>query len=333
LLQKINRADWEDIMISQTTRAIGLASLIALFGQMPAAVAQDLVKVAVPQRGTWETSVPDLGNKSGIFGKNGIKLEVLYTSGGGETMQALISGGVDVAIATGAAAVFSAYAKGAPVRPIGTSVTGAREIFWYVKADSPIKSLKDAAGKTMAFSALGSSSNLATLKLIKMSGVDIKAVATGTPTATFTQAMTGQIDIGWSAAPFALGALQQHRIRTVANVGDIVEYRDMSARFHVANLNFITGKPDVLKRFMTAYSQTLDWMYGGDEAIKIFSETYNIPLAEIRQTRDEFYTRQSLDIRRVSGLDQAMADAVAYKFIAKPLSKTELDDLFKYQVK
>jgi ABC-type nitrate/sulfonate/bicarbonate transport system substrate-binding protein len=320
--------------MKHTTFAVRAVSLLILGGWLEgSAAAEDLVKVAVPQRGTWETSVPDLGEQAKIFAKHGIKVEALYTSGGGETMQTLISGSVDVAISTGAAAMFAAYVKGAPIRPIGTSVTGAREIFWYVKADSPIKTLKDAAGKTMAFSATGSSSNLATLKLIKMSGVDIKPVAAGTPAATFTQTMTGQIDIGWSAAPFALGALQEHRIRTVANVGDIVEYRDMSSRYHLANLNFITGRPDVLKRFLTAYSETLDWMYRGDEAVAIFSELYKIKPAETRQTRDEFYTRESLDIRRVGGLDQAMEDAVAYKFISKPLTKTELDDLFKYQAK
>ena len=312
-----------------------VASLMILSSGFAAdfAWAQDLVRVAIPQRGVWETAVPDLGENAGIFAKHGVKLDKLYTSGGGETMQALISGSVDVAIATGTAAVFSAYAKGAPIRPIATSVTGAREIFWYVRADSPIKSLQDASGKTMAFSAVGSSSNLAVLKLIKQSGVDIKAVATGTPVPTFTQAMTGQIDIGWSAAPFGLGALQQNRIRTVANIGDIVEYRDMSARLHVGNLNFITGKPDVLKRFLAAYSETLDWMYNGDQAIQLFSELFKIQLTEIRQTRDEFQTRQSLDIKRLSGLDQAMADAVAYKFIGKIMTKAELDDLFKYRVR
>src|SRR5437868_14746163 len=107
-------------------RALSFAVLSAV--AIDAATAQDLVRVAVPQRGTWETSVPDLGEKAGIFAKHGVKLEVLYTSGGGETMQALISGGVDIAISTGAAAMFAAYAKGAPMRPVGTSVTGAREI-------------------------------------------------------------------------------------------------------------------------------------------------------------------------------------------------------------
>ena len=143
--------------------------------------------------------------------------------------------------------------------------------------------------------------------------------------ATFTQAMTGQIDIGWSAAPFALGALQENRIRTVANVGDIVEYRDMSARLHLANLNFITGQtrraeavPGGLLR------KPLDWMYRGDDAVRVFAELYKIKEAETRQTRDEFYTRESLDIRRLSGLDQAMDDAVAYKFIGKALTKSRV---------
>src|SRR5581483_12224225 len=97
----------------RTLRAIGLSALTMVLAGT--AAAQDLVKVAVPQRGTWETSVPDLGEAAKIFAKHGIKVERLYTSGGGETMQALISGGVDVAISTGAAAVFAAYVKGAPV--------------------------------------------------------------------------------------------------------------------------------------------------------------------------------------------------------------------------
>src|SRR5436190_17872435 len=103
----------------QTTHTLAAVGLITLsLALAHTATAQDLVRVAVPQRGTWETSVPDLGQKAGIFAKHGIKLETLYTSGGGETMQALISGGVDVAISTGAAAVFAAYVKGAPVRPV-----------------------------------------------------------------------------------------------------------------------------------------------------------------------------------------------------------------------
>ncbi len=316
------------------SRRMGIVLGLGLALSGAPALAQDLVRVAVPQRGGWETGVPDMGQRAGFFAKHGVKLEVLYTSGGGETMQALISGSVDVAIATGTTAVMAAYAKGAPIRPIAASVTGPSDIYWYVRADSPMKSLKDAAGKTMAFSAIGSSSNLATLSLIRHSGVDIKATPTGTPLPTYTQVMSGQIDIGWSTPPYGLDELKDGKIRIIAKYTDIPEYRDMTARLHVGNLNFITSKPDVLKRFLAGYDETIDWMYKGDDAFKVFAEVYDDKPEHARATRDGFYPeRRMLELRRLGGLDQAMKDAQELKFIAKPFSKAELDDMFKYFIK
>jgi NitT/TauT family transport system substrate-binding protein len=46
-------------------RAVGLALVGAIMAGN--AAAQDQVRVAIPQRGTWETSVADLGEKAGIF--------------------------------------------------------------------------------------------------------------------------------------------------------------------------------------------------------------------------------------------------------------------------
>ena len=43
--------------------------------------------------------------------------------------------------------------------------------------------------------------------------------------------------------------------------------------------------------------------------LRMFAEMYKVKEADTRQTRDEFYTRESLDIKRLSGLDQAMEDA------------------------
>jgi NitT/TauT family transport system substrate-binding protein len=82
-----------------TTSALHTLSALVLSACFAGtALAQDVVKVAVPQRGTWETSVADMGEQAKIFAKHGIKVESLYTQGGAETMQALISGSVDVAL-------------------------------------------------------------------------------------------------------------------------------------------------------------------------------------------------------------------------------------------
>ena len=310
------------------TCAALLAGVIGTLLVATQSFALDMVRVAIPQRGSWETSPPDIGQAAGIFEKHGIKVEALYTSGGGETLQALIAGSVDVALSTGTSAVFGAFSKGAPIRPIASSITNAQDIFWYVPADSTIKALKDGAGKTISFSALGSSSHLATLKLIELNGGGLKAVPTGTPPNTFTQVMSGQIDIGWSAAPFGIEALEQKRIRLLARYSDIPEYRPMTARLHVANLAFI-AKGDLMKRFLAAYADTLEWMYRGDQALEVFAKFYGSSLNEIRLTRSDFYPdKASLDLKRLGGLDQAMADAVTLKFLPKPLTKAETDDLF-----
>src|SRR6187549_217643 len=90
--------------------------------------AQETLKVAVGQRGNWDTSVSELGQRAGIFKKHGLTLEILYTQGGGETQQAVISGSVDIGVAAGIMGVLSAYSKGAPVRIIGAETTGAADL-------------------------------------------------------------------------------------------------------------------------------------------------------------------------------------------------------------
>src|SRR5689334_23711133 len=134
-------------------------ALLACCGIAALAQAEDTLKLAVGQRGNWDTSVAEVGQRAGIFKKYGLDLEILYTQGAGETQQALLSGSVDIGVAAGVMGVLSAYSKGAPVRIIAAETTGARDLYWYVRADSPIKSLKDTDGKTLAYSTTGSSTH------------------------------------------------------------------------------------------------------------------------------------------------------------------------------
>src|SRR5882672_373336 len=180
-------------------RITGAAAIAVAATQ--AASAQETLRLAVGQRGNWDTSISEIGQRGGIFKKHGLNLDILYTQGGGETQQAVISGSVDVGGSAGIMGVLSAYAKGAPVRIIGAEMTGAADLFWYVRADSPIKSLKDTDGKTIAYSTNGASTHAIVLAFIKQYDLKAKAVATGNPPSTLTQVMSGQVDIGWAAPP------------------------------------------------------------------------------------------------------------------------------------
>ena len=113
-------------------------------------------KVAIGQLGLWAVEGPRLGQRAGIFKRHGLVLDIFGTAGGGETLQAVISGSADLTVGIGTAAVLRAFSKGAPVRVIAAETTGAGDLYWYVKADSPIKTLKDADGKTLAYSTNGS---------------------------------------------------------------------------------------------------------------------------------------------------------------------------------
>ena len=307
-------------------RVVAFAAMVIGTG----ALAEDTLKLAIGQRGNWENAAPELGQKAGIFKKHGLTLELLYTQGAGETLQAVISGSVDIGIGVGTAGVLGAFAKGAPVRAIANSTTGADDLFWYVPDASPVKNLKDAGGKTIAYSTSGSSTNLAVLAFIREFGVPMKPVATGSPASTFTQTMTGQVDIGWSSPPFGLEALQQGRIRIVARLSAVPAFRNQTVRLMIANVATVQQRRDAIERFLKAYRETLDWMYSDPAALKAYAEWVNIPESLAKTVREQFYPKENLRLERLSGLDEAMADAVSMKFLPAPLTKAQQDELFKY---
>src|SRR4051812_32546858 len=172
------------------------------------ASAQDSLKLAIGQRGNWDTSFSEVGTRAGIYKKHGLVLEMLYTQGSAETLQAVLSNSVDIGVAAGIMGVLGAYSKKAPVRIVGAEATGAGDLFWYVKADSPIKTLKDTDGKTIAFSGKGSSTDGIVTAFMKQYGLNAKPTATGGPPQTLTAGMSGEDDAGRWAPP--LRAPQTH---------------------------------------------------------------------------------------------------------------------------
>src|SRR5947209_12530789 len=183
-----------------------------------------------------------------IFKKHGVTQELLYTSGGGETQQAVLSGSVDVGAAAGIMGVLGAYSKGAPVRILGAQATGAAD-FWYAKTDSGIKTLQDTNGKTIAYSTNGSSTHSVVLAFIKEFGLKAKPTASGTPSATLTAVMSGQVDVGWASPPFGFKQLEEGAIRIVAKANDAPLVRGQTIRLLITNTDTLAKRKDVLTRF------------------------------------------------------------------------------------
>ena len=295
-----------------------------------AARGQDTLKVAAGQRGNWDTTIAEVGQRAGIFKKHGITLEILWTQGGGETQQAVISGSVDIGVAPGIMGVLSAFSKGAPVRVIGAETTGASDLYWYVVADSPIKSLKDTEGKTIAYSTNGSSTHGVVTAFMKQYDLKAKPTATGGPAPTLTQVLSGQIDVGWSAPPFGLPQLDEGKIRIVASGNDAAVFKGQTVRLLITNVQTLQTRKPAIDRFMKAYRETIDWLYSDDPAaLKTYADFVGIPVAVAKRTRDGFFPKASVDPDRIIGLDTIVQDAVALKFTSAPLTKEQLAELIQ----
>jgi NitT/TauT family transport system substrate-binding protein len=300
-----------------------LAWLLLIAALLSGEASAETLKVAAGQRGNWDTAVCELGQRGGIFRKYGLDLDILYTAGGGETQQAVLSRSVEIGVAAGTLGVLGAFSKGAPVRIIGAQATGAAD-YWYVPAASPIKTVADLAGHSIAYSTTGSSTNSIVLTLAAQDHLQFTPVATGGPPATFTQVMSGQVDAGWAAPPFGLDALKAGRIRFLFRGNDLPTIRTQTTRVLITHAAELAQDRAVVDRFMQAYRATLDWMYSSPDALAIYAKFAGVSDAVAVSTRDDFFPKAMLNPDTVSGLDQVMADGVTFKFLSAPLTKAQL---------
>ncbi|MGB8186015.1 MAG: ABC transporter substrate-binding protein [Pseudolabrys sp.] len=308
--------------------APGLA--VALVLGVGSALADDTLKVVIGQINNWENQAPTLGQDAGIFKKHGIVLENTGTQGAGETIQAVISGSADIGAGVGAAGVMRAFSKGAPVRILAPAFTGTGDLFWYVKADSKIQSLKDATPETtIAYSTNGSSSNNIVVAFVTELGAKAKPTATGGPAATLTAVMSGQVDIGWAAPPFGLREIKEGKIRIVAKGSDVPSLRGQTVRTLIVNADSLKTKRDAIMRFMDAYRESVDWMYSDPKAVEMYSKKLNQPVELLKESMDKFQPKETLQTDKFADLDGAIADAVKLKFLEQPLTKEQVTELLQ----
>jgi NitT/TauT family transport system substrate-binding protein len=314
--------------MKQIGKLAGAVALGAVVLAAPAA-ADDLVKMTIGQRGNWDTAITHLGEKAGIFKKHGIQMEMIYTSGSGETLQPVISGGVDLGLAVGTLGAMAAFTKGAPVRIVGAQATGAAD-YWYAK-NPAIKTLKDTNGYTIAYSSNGSSTHSVVRAFIdeyKLTGA--KTQTTGNPSSTLTAVMTDQVDVGWASPPFGLKELQDGKIHIVAKATDATLVRGQTIRVLVANTDTLTKRKAVLDRFMQAYRESIDYMYSDNpQVIKDYAEFAGVPEAMAKRVRDEFFPKSLVNPDEIHGLETLVPEAVNLKFIPAPLSKEQIAELIQ----
>ena len=124
--------------------------------------------------------------------------------------------------------------------------------------------------------------------------------------------------------PFGLDALDEGKIRLIARGSDAPSTRDQTVRVHIVNADALTQRRAVIDRFAAAYRETYEWLYSNPEGPKTYAGYGKVSEKLAIRIRDEFLPKAALQPDQVFGIDSVMQDAIAYKFLAAPLSKEQL---------
>jgi len=305
-----------------------VAILAALLATISAAPAEETLKVAIGQRGAWETAAAELGQQAGIFRRHGIVLDVQYAPEGGQVAQHVLSATADIGVGVSAMATMRDYGRGAPLRIIGVNRTGDAS-YWYVPASSPIQSIKDMAGKSVAFDTTGSISHYDALDFSKQFRLNAKLVPTGAEPTTLRELMSSRVDVGWATPPFGLDEIEQGKIRVVARANDVPAIRDKTVTVMITNAAVLRARKAALERFMQAYRETIAWMYADPAAIKAYAELAGVSEKLAQRLRDEFVGKDMLVPDKISGLSAIVKDAVTFRYIQFKPSRRQLAELIQ----
>ncbi len=310
-----------------------VAALLALPATVPNAAAEDLLKVAVTQRGPWDSAVPELGQLAGIFKKHGLVLELSYApdadgDGDGEIEPAVASGQADVGLGVGIMGVLRAYGRDVPLRIIGASTTGSAG-YWYVPANSPIKAVKDMKGRTIAHPTEGDVGRYDVFDFLKRYRVAARPVPAGGATATLNQVMAGRIDVGWATPPFGIDAIEQGQIRIIGRANEVPKIRDRTARVMITTADTLAKRKDALTRFIRAYREAVESMYADPAVLARYAELSGLSEGLARRQRDEFYGKSMLLPNEIVGLDATVKDAVAVRILRSTLTRKQAAELIQ----
>ena len=316
--------------------AWGLLTLFILFGVASsawAAAARTKIIVVVPHRILFTVALPVyVAQEKGFYRENNIDVDAVFTRGGGENVQAVVSGDAQIGLGTGTLAVISAFVKKAPIKIAAAEITGM-DAFWYVQSSTPMRKMEDLAGKKVAYSRPGASSHMAVLAIadqIKAKGLKpAEPVSLGGIPEVYTAVRTGQTDAGWSVAPFQLDLVEKGVLRVVVKGEEITAMREITPRVHFLNNDFAAKNPDAVRGFFRAQQRALDYMFEHKEdtaKIWIRRAEMKYPETAVLKTWD-YYNRAAMTLKPIRGLQATIEDGIRNKFLTQPLTQAEINSL------
>lgn len=225
-----------------------------------------------------------LGIQKGFFKEQKLTIKPQLAQGGAAIVTSVLSGADQIGFSNTTSLII-ASSKGLPVQIIAPGVTGAsdRAHAWdalLVRKDSPITSLKQLEGKTVAVNNLNNVGPLTINTVLAADGVDykkVKYVEVDFPDMPAALA-SKRVDAAWMVEPF-VSAVKAAGGRTLANPFEQTVSK-LTVAAYFTTKKFIADNEDVVKRFRTAVDKSNEYaQQHPDEVRKIVLTYTKIPPA------------------------------------------------------
>jgi NitT/TauT family transport system substrate-binding protein len=240
---------WEEAVGRLTTLTIAV-----FIAALSAAAQADPVRIGFAAE-SLDYAPAFAAERLGLFKKHGVEAKLIVFRGGAAAQEAMSAGAADV-IAYFAPAVALANQKGIREKMVGTVSAG--HVAWnlIVKADSPIKTLKDLDGKKVGISAKATTSDMAALFIAEKAGVHFQEIPLGA--ALVPGLRTGQVDAIVFSALITLREIDSGHARSLIDLTN--EMPPTLANVYTASQDMIDKRPQELRGALAAIYEALAYM-------------------------------------------------------------------------
>lgn len=312
--------------------AIALTTLLCATPRFVAA--SEILNVAVPDRGAWDSSYTEFGLEKGFFKEEGLDVRVTYVADQAALESLLVSGKVDIAVGAGFVDVLGGWAHGAPIKIISPQSTGAPDIFWFAKIAGPVASARDLHGQAVGYSAPGSRTYFILRTLLKEAGVDdARLIAVGPAASGYPQVLDAQLAASWSRPPANVNYLLAGEVRIIARGNDSPQVRNETTRVNAVNANFLAGHRSAVIGFLKAYKKSVVWAYSNQLALNAYAKLSGQSLDVAKYIFKEFTSKEGAQVDQIKGEDRVLAEALAAKRIPHALTHGDIERIYDFVAK
>ncbi|GAA3189867.1 ABC transporter substrate-binding protein [Dactylosporangium siamense] len=226
-----------------------------------------------------------LGKQKGFFSGRNIDLDLQTSQGGAAIVPGVVSGQFQFGFSN-VTSLILAKSRGLPIRMVSNGVAstgkdGADFGGVLVKADSPIRSAKDLAGRTVAVNTLKNIGDTTVRASVRKAGGDpasVKFVELAFPDQPAALA-AGRVDAIWVVEPFVTAAKAQGARLVASNYVDAAP--DLTVAAYFTSQELIAKNPDLVKRFKEAMAESLAYAAAHPDEVRAIIGTYTQIAADV----------------------------------------------------